>query len=63
MRHGLERVPEKDQEIYFSFGDPRSDLQISAQRATLEPFDLKGELFSYVITVCDAKGGLTVRSR
>jgi hypothetical protein len=42
-----QRVPEKNQQINFPFGDPGADLLIAAQRSTLELLNGQAQLFLY----------------
>jgi hypothetical protein len=41
VRHGFERIPEKDEEVDVAVHDLRPDLLIAAQRPALQPFNLK----------------------
>src|SRR3990172_8041978 len=41
MRHGLERIPEKDQEIDLVVDDPGADLLVTSQWPTLQSDDLE----------------------
>src|SRR3990172_4006987 len=52
MRHRLERVPEKDQEIDLTLCDLRSDLLVATQRPALQLDDLEIEFLLQQLSRC-----------
>src|SRR3990172_6095705 len=55
MRHRLERVPEKDQEIDLALCDLRSDLLIATQRPALQLDDLEIEFLLQQFSRCSRR--------
>jgi hypothetical protein len=44
VRLRLQRIPEEDQQVDVSLGDPRADLLVAAERAALEAGDIEAKL-------------------